>query len=77
MANKPIEIKKTEIEHHRKLWTKIAKKTGWYQEPFYIQVWVNMKGKITNSVSFRDIKQDWICNDESENILTKKQFQIT
>ena len=34
------------IEKARILWTDIAKKSGWYKEPFYVQVWIHEDGSI-------------------------------
>lgn len=64
-------VSKKSFEKYRKSWAKLAKENDWYSEPFFIQVWINSSGKITNAVSFRDIKQDWVCDDETEVILTE------
>ena len=47
-----------QIEHTRRLWAAIAKDHGWYKEPFYVQVWVNEYGNITDSVACRGMTQD-------------------
>lgn len=54
----------TGIEERRAHWAKIAKANGWYQEPFYIQIWIDKNNIITDSVSFRGMTQDIITNDE-------------
>jgi len=53
-------IDEKEFNQHRKLWADIAKKRGWYQEPFFIQVWIDETGKIQDSVSFRGIDKDYV-----------------
>lgn len=55
---------KQAIEQARESWAVVAKKNGWYQEPFFIQVWVNSDGTIEDSVSFRGMTQDIIINEE-------------
>jgi hypothetical protein len=50
-----------QIEKSREFWAKVAKENGWYQEPFYVQVWVNpTTGLVTDSVSSRALTQDHI-----------------
>ncbi len=63
-----MEISKEKIEYHRKGWGEIAKKNGWYKEPFFVQVWVNNRGDITNSVSVVGLDKDFVLheNDDSE-----------
>jgi hypothetical protein len=51
------------IEESRQFWAKVAKKNGWYKEPFYVQVWVNEEGEITDSVSHRDLTQDYVIQE--------------
>ena len=54
-------IDEKEFNQHRKLWADIAKKSGWYQEPFFIQVWIDTEtGKIQDSVSFRGITKNHV-----------------
>lgn len=48
------------VEDKRSLWEKIAKENGWYQNPFYVQVWFDDNGNITDSVSHGDLKGDII-----------------
>jgi hypothetical protein len=51
------------IEDHRAIWAKVAKANGWYQEPFYVQVWRNGEGEITDSISSRILTTDVIVED--------------
>jgi hypothetical protein len=52
------------IEQCRQFWAEVAKKNGWYKEPFFVQVWVDSSGEITDSVSHRGLKYDLILNDD-------------
>ena len=54
------------IEDARLFWAKIAKENGWYQEPFYVQVWLNEKGEVEDSVSSRGMTRDIIEKWEDE-----------
>jgi hypothetical protein len=58
------------IEDCREIWAKVAKENDWYTEPFYVQVWVNHRGEITDSVSFRGMTEDIIVldNDEEDDV---------
>jgi len=55
-----------DIEMARKKWAKIARANGWYSEPFYVQIWVDSEGKITDSVSFQGLMSDLILPTEYE-----------
>lgn len=46
------------IEECRTFWADIAKKNGWYKQPFFVQVWADSQGNITDSVSFDGITED-------------------
>lgn len=48
------------IEDTRAFWAEVAKENGWYQEPFYVQVWLNPDGTIYDSVATRRLNQDVI-----------------
>lgn len=48
------------IECRREQWATIARKNGWYAEPFYIQVWVSPEGTISDSVAYRGAESDII-----------------
>lgn len=56
-------ISKNEIEKHRAFWAKIAKANGWYTEPFYVQVWVDRDGNVTDSVSHIDLTKDIVIEE--------------
>ncbi len=63
MKAKPRQISEDEskeIEKARIIWSKIAKRNGWYVEPFYIQVWIGVNGKIKDSVAFQEMDKDII-----------------
>lgn len=51
------------IEQCRQFWANVAKENGWYKEPFFIQVWVDIKGEITDSVSHQDLTRDYILSE--------------
>ena len=53
------------IEAHRAFWADIARKNDWYQEPFYVQVWQDFDGTITDSVSTRELTQDWVIENDT------------
>lgn len=53
-----MKVSQAEIEKCRAFWTKIAKTNGWYIEPFYVQVWVDKDGIVTDSVSHIGINED-------------------
>lgn len=55
-----------QIEHNRGLWAAIAKDHGWYTEPFYVQVWVNKYGNVSDSVAFRGMTCDIILTADDE-----------
>ena len=52
-----------QIEEHRKWWAEVAKENGWYTQPFFIQVWLDKDGEIEDSVSYKDMKRDYIINN--------------
>jgi len=58
-----------QIEYNRGLWAAIAKDHGWYTEPFYVQVWINKYGNVSDSVAFRGMTGDIIlpADDEEED----------
>jgi len=55
-----------DIESHRAKWAGVARANGWYSEPFYVQVWVNESGEITDSVSFSGMNCDIVTLEELE-----------
>lgn len=52
------------IEECRELWAKVARENGWYKEPFFVQVWYDAEGNITDSVSHRSLDRDYLVEDE-------------
>ena len=55
------------IETHRELWAEVARKNGWYQEPFYIQVWQDKTGRIWDSVATRALSEDVVIIEEEDS----------
>ena len=53
------------IEQCRQFWAKIAKENGWYKQPFFVQVWVDEDGNITDSVSHRGLDRDYILDEDN------------
>ena len=43
------------IEACREFWANIAREHNWYKEPFYVQVWYDADGEITDNVSHRNL----------------------
>jgi hypothetical protein len=56
------------IEKQRAFWAGIAKEHGWYQEPFYVQVWLAPDGSVYDSVSSRILESDIIIQLTEEDI---------
>jgi len=54
------------IEQCRQFWAKIAKENGWYKEPFFVQVWLDSDGNVTDSVSHQGLTRDYVLNEEDE-----------
>lgn len=48
------------VDEHREYWEEIAKKNGWYTEPFYVMVWVDENDDIVDSVSYIGMTEDVI-----------------
>jgi len=63
-------ISKTEFDHHKTTWSAVAKNNLWYTEPFFIQVWVNKKGEIVDSVSVRGLDKDYVFDQMSDEEIT-------
>ncbi|OGL23562.1 hypothetical protein A2791_01835 [Candidatus Saccharibacteria bacterium RIFCSPHIGHO2_01_FULL_46_30] len=51
---------KEQIERHRRFWVQVAEQYDWYTEPFYIQVWLDDKGDVADSVSHIGMTSDII-----------------
>jgi hypothetical protein len=58
----------TNIEKQRTFWAGIAKENGWYQEPFYVQVWLAPDGSVHDSVSSRILESDIIVQLTEEDM---------
>lgn len=56
----------TELEKAREFWAKVARENGWFKEPFFVQIWVNEEGEVTDSVSSRILTQDWVIEEKRE-----------
>ena len=54
---------KSKVEEARNFWSKVAKDNDWYVEPFYVQVWIDKDGNVSDSVSYRDMTRDYIIID--------------
>ncbi len=60
--------KDSDVERHRAHWAGIAKKHGWYKEPFHVQVWRHPKTKkIIDSVSHKGLTGDITSHDRDDN----------
>ena len=46
------------LEEHRSFWAGIAKRNGWYREPFYVVTWLRGNGEIVDSVSYDGLDRD-------------------
>lgn len=64
-----MDISKTELEYNRNKWIAVARNNGWYQEPFFIQVWVH-NGEIVDSVSVRDLDKDYVIDADTDEVIT-------
>jgi len=56
-------VSRTEIEKHRMFWADVAKKNNWYTEPFYVQVWVDENGDISDSVAHIGLTEDLVIKE--------------
>lgn len=52
------------IEQCRQIWADVAKKNGWYKEPFFVQVWIDANGDITDSVSHHELDRDYNLDED-------------
>jgi len=64
--NKLDQEMREQIEHNRELWAAIAKDHAWYTEPFYIKVWINKYGNVSDSVAHRGMTGDIILPADDE-----------
>ena len=60
----PVLTTEQQIEEHRKWWAELAKENGWYKQPFFIQVWVDRHGEVTDSVTYDSLTQDFVLETE-------------
>lgn len=67
-----MDISQKEFDHHKKIWSAVAKNNNWYKEPFHIQVWVNNQGEILNSVSVRDLEKDYVLDVNTDEEITQE-----
>lgn len=51
------EAAREKIESSRESWAEIAKKFGWYFEPFHIQVWLDEFGEVVDTVGHKGMKE--------------------
>jgi hypothetical protein len=58
-----MKLSQIKIEKHREFWIKIAKANSWYVEPFYVQVWTDKSGNITDSVSHTGLIEDIVIKE--------------
>lgn len=54
------------FNEHLARWMQVAKDNGWYHEPFHIQVWVDLKGHIVNSVAQRDLPSHYAFDADTD-----------
>ena len=66
----------TQIETHRAKWANIARANDWYTEPFYVQVWVNAQGVVTDSLSHRDMTEDVVVNESESTECTIEDIRL-
>lgn len=64
---------KASIREARNTWEGVAKKYGWYKEPFFIQAWLHEDGTLEDCVSFQGMNQDIILQAEIEEVSTLKE----
>ena len=53
-------ISKEDYNKYNDFWANIAKKRNWYQEPFFVHIWVDASGKIQDAVSYKGIDKDYV-----------------
>jgi len=55
-----------DFKQHKARWMEVAKQNGWYAKPFFIQVWVDHDGNVTDSVAMRDMTSHLAFDDASD-----------
>ena len=58
-----MKVSKKIIDEQCKFWAEIAKKNNWYIEPFYVQIWIDESGNVTDSVSYVGLDRDIVIKD--------------
>jgi len=56
------------LEECREFWANVARKNGWYKEPFFVQVWVDSNGNVTDSVSHQGLDRDYVLDEDDTPI---------
>lgn len=52
------------VEEHRRYWAGIAKRYGWFAQPFCVIVWLAHNGEVMDSVSYQGLDRDIIVRPE-------------
>ena len=51
------QVMQNTINQYRETWAKLAKKNGWYTDPFFVQVWINPeKDTVIDVVAHKGLK---------------------
>ena len=59
------QVMQNTINQYRETWAKLAKKNGWYSDPFYIQVWINPeRDTVMDVVAHKGLTEDAILIDD-------------
>ena len=58
-----MKVSQTEIEKHLVFWADVAKENNWYSEPFYVQIWIDENGDISDSVSCIGLTEDIVIKE--------------
>lgn len=62
----PLNLNISEFRQHKNYWTDIARKNGWYAEPFHIHVWIDPDGNVVDSVATRHMESDYAFNADTD-----------
>lgn len=68
-------VKNSSLEFHRRHWKKVAKENGWDRDPFFVQIWIDKKGRIRDSVSYTILKRDIFLDYDEEYELTQEEWK--
>ena len=73
-----IQIKSSDINHHREQWTEIATKGGWeHPNKQFVQFFIDSStGQIKDSVSFRGMTKNYFVDYNTEEDI-ESQIEIT